>query len=60
MGIRFGNGIVQDREISFISESGIYQFVLSKKPKYEWKKQCIKEFKRCITKGVVLTLCKYW
>ena len=47
-----------DKEMSFISESGLYEVILSKKPKSEEKKNHIKQFKKWITKEVIPTLRK--
>ena len=42
-----------ERELNFISEGGLYQVILTKKPKDENKKIKIKEFKKWITNIVI-------
>lgn len=45
-----------NQELSFISESGLYQVILTKKPKDPKKKEHIKAFKKWITKEVIPTI----
>lgn len=47
-----------EKEMTFISESGLYEVILSKKPKSEEKRNHIKQFKKWITKEVIPTLRK--
>lgn len=46
------------KDMNFISESGLYEVILTKKPKTEEKKNHILQFKRWITKEVIPTIRK--
>lgn len=47
-----------EQELTFINESGLYEIILSKKPKTEKKKEHILRFKKWITKDVIPSIRK--
>lgn len=46
------------KEMTFISESGLYEIILTKKPKSQEKREYISQFKKWITKEVIPTIRK--